>query len=127
MSVIHRLTAGRGADHAIETAGPVGAAEQAVLATRRAGTIVLSGYEGAGAHVALDQLAVGPQGRRVLGTQNGNVRMSRDIPAVTGLLEKGDFLWEPILTRTYSLDEINDARDNCESHADICGVIFPWR
>jgi len=127
ISVVKALTAGRGADHAIEAAGPVDAAALAVDVSRRAGTIVLTGYAGVGSRASLDQLAIGAQSRRVLGCQNGNVRMGRDIPRVTQLLERGDFLWEPIVTRRYALDQINEARANCESRADTCGIIFPQR
>lgn len=125
VDVVRGLTGGRGADHVIETAGPVEAASLALSLSRRAGTVVLTGYAGEGSTLQLDQLDAGPRGRRVLGCQNGNVRMSRDIPRVTRLIERGEIVWEPIVTRSYRLDEINEARERSESRVDLTGIILP--
>jgi S-(hydroxymethyl)glutathione dehydrogenase/alcohol dehydrogenase len=124
---VKRLTGGRGADHVIETAGPAEAQASAFDLSRRAGTIVLTGVKKLGTRVDLSQTALAPQGRRVLGCQNGNVKMTRDIPRFAALLEEGRLTADPILTRTYGLAEINEAMANSGSHRDVCGVIIPTR
>jgi len=67
------------------------------------------------------------QSRAIISTQNGNVRMGRDIPRYARLIESGALTADPIITRTYGLDEINQAMENSRSHADVCGIIIPSR
>ncbi|GAB3615579.1 zinc-dependent alcohol dehydrogenase family protein [Okibacterium endophyticum] len=127
VSEVKRLTGGRGADHVIETAGPAAAQESTIQLSRRAGTIVLTGVTELGTTVELNQIRIAPEGRRILGCQNGNVRMSRDIPRYARLIEEGKLDPSPIITRTYGLAEINEAMANSGSHSDVCGIIIPSR
>lgn len=122
---VRQLTGGRGADHVIETAGPAEAQTLAVDVSRRAGTIVLTGVKKLGTTVELNQIRIAPDGRRILGCQNGNVKMGRDIPRFARWIEDGTLVWEPIVTRRYGLKEINEAMANSRDHVDLCGVIVP--
>lgn len=127
VGIVRGLTGGRGADHVIEAAGPADAQELALSLSRRAGTIVLTGVKKLGTTVTFNQIQAAPGGRRILGCQNGNVRMGRDIPRFARLLEDGTLTAEPIVTRTYALAEINEAMANAGAHVDICGIIIPSR
>jgi S-(hydroxymethyl)glutathione dehydrogenase/alcohol dehydrogenase len=122
---VRALTEGRGADYALEAAGPTVAQEQAFRAARRAGTVVLTGVERLGATVTYSQTELALQGRRLLSCQNGNVRMRRDLPLLVGMLEDGRLDAGPIITARYGLDEINDALSASAEKRDLTGVIVP--
>jgi S-(hydroxymethyl)glutathione dehydrogenase/alcohol dehydrogenase len=122
---VRALTDGRGADYALEAAGPTVAQEQAFRAARRAGTVVLTGVERLGATVTYSQTELALQGRRLLSCQNGNVRMRRDLPLLVGMLEDGRLDAGPIITARYGLDQINDALSASAEKRDLTGVIVP--
>jgi len=122
---VRALTEGRGADYALEAAGPTLAQEQVFRAARRAGTVVLTGVERLGATVTYSQTELALQGRRLLSCQNGNVRMRRDLPLLVGMLEDGRLDAGPIITARYGLDRINDALAASAEKRDLTGVIVP--
>jgi S-(hydroxymethyl)glutathione dehydrogenase/alcohol dehydrogenase len=122
---VRALTGGRGADYVLEAAGATRAQEQALLAARRAGTVVLTGVERLGATVTYPQMALALQGRRLLSCQNGNVRMRRDLPLFVGMLEDGRLDATPIITARYGLDQINDALAASAEKRDLTGVVVP--
>jgi S-(hydroxymethyl)glutathione dehydrogenase / alcohol dehydrogenase len=121
---VRALTEGRGADYALDAAGPPGAQEQAVLMTRRAGTVVLTGLESLAATVTLSQVEIGLRGRDVRSCQNGRVRMRRDIPRFVRMLEDSVVDARPIITAHYPLEQINDALQASGAREDLSGVIL---
>src|SRR5207253_2716664 len=106
---VQALTEGRGADYVLEAATVAPAQTQAILMSRRAGTVVLSSVERLDALVTVPQVAISVQGRAIFSTQNGNVRMRRDLPRFIRMLEDGRIAAEPIVTRRYPLEQINEA------------------
>jgi S-(hydroxymethyl)glutathione dehydrogenase/alcohol dehydrogenase len=58
----------------------------------------------------------------VISTQNGNVRMRRDLPAYIRLLERGALDPAPIITASYRLDDINTTLERSERLEDLSGV-----
>ena len=125
VSVVQGLTGGRGADHVLETAGPAAAQTLAMQLSRRAGTIVFTGVKQIGVTVEFGQPQITVDGRRILGSQNGMVRMRRDLPRYARLIESGALVAEPILTRRYRLTEMDEALRNSRDHVDLSGVILP--
>jgi S-(hydroxymethyl)glutathione dehydrogenase/alcohol dehydrogenase len=124
---VQRLTEGRGADYVLEAATLASAQTQAILMSRRAGTVVLTSVERADATVTVPQVAIAVQSRAILSAQNGNVRMRHDLPRFIRMLEDGWVTAEPIITRRYTLDEINDALHASAEKRDLSGVIVPNR
>lgn len=122
-AAVRELTGGRGADVALESAGPAESQRLAVQATRRGGRAVLTGFEVGGAQLSLPQVETALQSRRILSAQNGHVRMRTDLQRYAGLLERGHLDPGPILTRTYELSELDLARDRSGSLEDVCGVV----
>ncbi|WP_461173364.1 zinc-binding dehydrogenase [Arthrobacter sp. Z1-9] len=120
--VVKSLTAGRGADTVIEAAGKPDAQRLALALSRRAGTVVFSGLDQAGTEVTFPQIPLAVQSRQMLSTQNGNVRMRRDLPRYIDLLERGLLEAEPIITSRYGLEDINVALQRSESLHDLSGV-----
>jgi S-(hydroxymethyl)glutathione dehydrogenase / alcohol dehydrogenase len=122
LEAVRGLTQGRGADKVIEAAGPPSAQRLALEISRRAGTVVLSGLKDAAGEVTLPQIPLAVQSRKVISTQNGNVRMRRDLPAYVRLLERGALDPAPIITASYRLDDINTALERSEQLEDLSGV-----
>ena len=123
IELVRDATDGRGSDHAIEAAGPAGSQELAVAVTRRAGTVVLNGVKQLGTTVTYPQVSIAVQGRAILSSQNGNVRMRRDLARYVSLLEEGLLDPEPIITSRYRLDGINDALRASAELRDLSGLI----
>ena len=101
---VKELTEGRGADYVLEAATLASAQTEAILMSRRAGTVVLTSVESATATVTVPQVAIAVQSRAILSAQNGNVRMRHDLPRFIRMLEDGLVTAEPIITRRYTLD-----------------------
>lgn len=120
---VQSLTEGRGADVTLEGSSSTRAQREAVLAVRRGGRVVVSGLERGDAEVSIPQVPLALQSRQVLSAQNGNVRMRRDLPRYTRLLERGLLDATEILTTRYPVDELDAAREASASHADLSGVI----
>ena len=122
---VQALTGGRGADYVLEAATVASAQPQAVLLSRRGGTVVLTSVERGDATVTFPQVAIAVQSRAILSAQNGNVRMRHDLPRFIRMMEDGWVDSEAIITRRYSLDEINDALHASAEKRDLSGVIVP--
>ncbi|MDQ1042395.1 zinc-binding dehydrogenase [Streptomyces sp. V4I2] len=122
---VRALTFGRGADYALEAAGPAAAQTQALLMTRRAGTVVLTGVAPLGTVVTVPQIEYAIHGRTVLGCQNGRVRMRRDIPAYVRMLEDDRLDAGPLITARYALEDINEALTASADHNDLSGLVIP--
>ena len=122
---VRRLTGGRGADYVLEAATLASAQTQAILSSRRAGTVVLTSVERADATVTVPQVAIAVQSRAILSAQNGNCRMRHDLPRFIAMMEDGWVTAEPIITARYPLDGINEALHASIEKRDLSGVIVP--
>ena len=118
---VQALTGGRGADYVLEAATLASAQAQAILMSRRAGTLVLTSVERADATVTVPQVAIAVQSRAILSAQTGNVRMRHDLPRFIRMMEDG--LVHP--GGRYPLDQINDAPAASMERRDLSGVVVP--
>ena len=125
VEAVKKLTGGRGADYVLEAATVPEAQSQAVAMSRRGGTIVVTSIATADSTVTLPQVIVAAQSRRILSAQNGNCRMRHDLPRFIRMMEDGWVTPEPIITRRYRLDEIDDALTASAEKRDLSGVIVP--
>jgi Zn-dependent alcohol dehydrogenase len=122
---VKALTQGRGADYTMEAATLASVFPQTIRAARRAGTVVLTSVERGNAEVTVPQLSMSVEGRAILGAQNGNVRMRRDLPRFIRMMEDGWLDPKPIITERYPLDRIDDALHASAEKRDLSGVIVP--
>lgn len=122
---VQALTEGRGADYVFDAATLASAQTQAILMSRRAGTVVLTSVERGDAVLCAPQVAMAVHSRAILGCQNGNVRMRRDLPRFIRMMEDGRVTAEPIITSHYPLDGINDALRASDEKRDLSGVLVP--
>jgi len=122
---VRELTGGRGADYVLEAAGNADAQNEAIVMSRKAGTVVLTGLATFGTTVSVNQVELALRGRTIQSCQNGMSRMRRDIPRYAKMLEDGVIDARPVITGHYALEDINDALAASEACTDLTGVIVP--
>jgi Zn-dependent alcohol dehydrogenase len=106
---LRELTDGRGADYAFDTAGAPGVLSEAYAAVRRGGTIVAVGLPPDGATAELPASDLPRDEKVVTGSFYGSCHPQTDMPWVLDLFMDGRLPLDRLVTRTYRLDEINDA------------------
>lgn len=120
------VTNGQGADAAIVTVGVVTGAHiaQAFSAVRKGGTVVATA---AGAQdevgVPINLLELTMYQKRIQGALYGTGSPAREIPLLIDLYKQGELKLDELVTRTYTLDQINEAYDDMHAGLNIRGVI----
>jgi Zn-dependent alcohol dehydrogenase len=124
---VQALTDGRGADYALEAAGPAEAMAQAFMMTRRAGTVVPTGMtkESLTETITLPAVEYAVGARQIHGCQYGGAHIRRDIPRFLRMMEAGLVDPAPIIGRRFALSEINDAFAAAEARDVITGIVAP--
>ncbi|HBY99137.1 MAG: Zn-dependent alcohol dehydrogenase [Ardenticatenaceae bacterium] len=106
---IEELTAGRGADYALEASGVPAVQRLAYDAIRRGGTVT---YVGIGPHDAVVPLPAGrlPREDKTLkGSYYGGANPQRDMPMILDLYAAGRLKLDELISRRYPLAAINEA------------------
>jgi Zn-dependent alcohol dehydrogenase len=106
---IQSLTGGRGADHVFETTGIPTVQGQALEAARPAGQLILSGLAPMGSSTDLPGSVLTRQEKTVRGSYYGSSVPARDFRLYAELFLKGKLDLGALITRTYALDDINEA------------------
>jgi S-(hydroxymethyl)glutathione dehydrogenase/alcohol dehydrogenase len=114
---------GSGADYAFECLGRPATIELATEVLAPGGTAVLVGMAAPDADVHVPALEITTKEKTVRGSWYGSVVPDRDFPVLAGLLANGELDLSPLIARTISLDEINDALARFESGEETRSVI----
>ena len=109
VAAIHDLSDGRGADVALDTAGAPGVVAQAYAATRRGGTVVAVGLPPEGSSAEIPAANLPREEKIVTGSFYGSCNPPEDMPKVIDLFMEGRLPLDRLVTKTYPLDEINQA------------------
>jgi S-(hydroxymethyl)glutathione dehydrogenase/alcohol dehydrogenase len=104
-----RRIAPRGVDYAFEALGRPETITTAIDLLGKGGTAVLVGMAPPGAKVAIDPLAMTYEERRITGCWYGSCRPQLDFPRLLELYARGRLRLDPLVSRTCTLDEVNDA------------------
>lgn len=116
VKAILELTGGRGTDYAIEAAGQSETIEQAFASVRRGGGVcVFASHPEHGRRISLDPYEL-ICGKQIRGSWGGASDPDRDIPQFADLYLQGKLPLEKLLSKRYSLDNINQALDDMEQH-----------
>ncbi len=108
-AAIQALTDGRGADYVFVTVGSPRAIEQSVSYLRKAGTLVIVGMPPDGAMSEIEGGEFANRGQRMLGSKMGSTRLQVDVPRLVELYQQGRLKLDELITKRYSLEEINEA------------------
>ena len=110
---VKELTGGRGVEYAFEAVGPPAVQEAAYQATRRGGALVIVGVPPVGSKTSFPGLDLHVNQRRILGSFFGSTDPSREFGRLYGLYRNGRLLVDELISKRYSLDQIN------EGYADL--------
>jgi Zn-dependent alcohol dehydrogenase len=120
---VRKLTEGRGADYVFETTGIPEVQEICLHAARPGGTVVLAGLAPMGSSTQLPGSLITRQEKTVMGTYYGTANTARDFPLYADLHLKKRIDLERLISKTYSLEEINEAFEEMISGRQARGVI----
>lgn len=123
---IVELCEGRGADYVFEAIGSAAVQEQALKALRPGGTLVLEGIAPMGSQTNLPGALITRRELTIKGSYYGSADTAVDFPLYGKLYQEGKLDLDRLVSKTYSLDEINQAYDDLVGGKIARGVIvFP--
>ena len=122
-AAVRELTAGRGADFVFDTVGSPATLALALTATRKGGAVVLTGLSRMDAQAAFPMFPFVMQEKRLLGSVYGSGQPARDIPRLVSLYQDGKLKLGELVSRTYALDQVNDALTALAASDGARGVI----
>jgi S-(hydroxymethyl)glutathione dehydrogenase/alcohol dehydrogenase len=120
------LTWGRGADKTILTPGLLNGdmVGEALAATSKGGTVVVTAIANMmESQVTMSLFDLAMMNKEVKGTIFGSGNPRSDIPALLSMYREGMLKLDELVTRTYSLDEINQGYRDMRDGKNIRGVI----
>lgn len=106
---IQAMTEGRGADYVFEAIGLPSVQEECLAAARPGGLVVLAGVAPMGSGTNLPGAIITRQEKTVTGTYYGSANPARDFPLYADLYGRGMLDLNRLVSRTYSLEQINEA------------------
>jgi S-(hydroxymethyl)glutathione dehydrogenase/alcohol dehydrogenase len=106
---IRELTGGSGSHYAFEATGLSGEPfRQAIECTRKRGVTVFVGHAPHRTPVDFDARMLMPE-KMVIGSMYGTCRPRVDVPRLIGLYRAGKLKLDELVTRTYPLEQVNEA------------------
>jgi len=124
VKVARELTGGIGVDYAFEAISTPETIGQAAAATGKNGTIVIVGLTDA----KVTSMPIPPMlfvllQKTVMGTIYGDSQPQKDIPYLLNMYKEGKLKLDELVTRTYTLDQVNEAYADTLEGRVLRGVI----
>lgn len=119
---VRELTGG-GVDYAFEVIGNGRTVEQAIEMTRTAGTACIVGMAPQGSRSTLDPLVLVMKETKLIGTWYGSARPRIDFPRMVELTLAGKLKVDELISRRYTLDQINEGFERLGRGEVARGVI----
>jgi S-(hydroxymethyl)glutathione dehydrogenase / alcohol dehydrogenase len=107
--MVKKLNGGRGADYVLVAVGAIPAYQNASKFLCVGGTLVMVGMPPSGAAIKIEPVMVAASSHMLIGSNMGDSMLSRDIPYLVELYQQGRLKLDELVTRRYSLEEINEA------------------
>jgi Zn-dependent alcohol dehydrogenase len=125
VKAVKDLTGGLGADFTFEAIGLPEPIEQAFDSLRKGGTCVVAGIcrGDARARINANQLLYGE--KTLKGSLYGSMRPRIDLPRLMNMHQTGALRLDELLTRTWRLDEINEAYSALE-RGEVARSLIVW-
>ncbi|HEY3605483.1 MAG TPA: zinc-binding dehydrogenase [Sporichthyaceae bacterium] len=111
IAMVRELTEGRGADYAFEVVGRPQTIATTIELTRPAGTAVVVGAMGPQDFFQVHGLSFIYGAKHIVASFCGSAVPDRDFPRFVELAEQGKLDLASMITRRYSLDQVNEALD----------------
>lgn len=123
LAQIRALTNGRGAEHVFEAVGLPSIQEAALEAVRPGGMLTLVGLSPMGTGTNLPGSIITRTEKTVKGSYYGSVSPRRDFPLFLDMYQQGRLKLDELVSRRYSLEQINEAYADMLSGKVARGVI----
>ncbi|TGD90769.1 Zn-dependent alcohol dehydrogenase [Mycolicibacterium sp. CH28] len=123
VEAVFELTAGRGADYAIEAIGRARTIEQAYRTLTSGGVAVVAGQVPTGVTIEVDPMAMSGRELTLTGSNYGSVRPSVDFRRILGFHDSGLIDLNLLVDKRAPLDSINDAFDTLAAGTSARTVI----
>jgi Zn-dependent alcohol dehydrogenase len=121
--LVRELTDGRGADFVFDTVGTPRTLNLALESTRKGGTVVLTGLSRTDALASIPVFPFVMQEKRLIGSLYGSGQPLKDIPKLVALHQEGKLKLLELVSRTYRLDDVNEALSALASGEGARGII----
>ncbi len=121
---VRSLTEGRGADYVFEAIGIPAVQERCLQAARPGGAIVLVGISSVGSSTNLPGAIITRQEKTIMGSYYGTANSARDFPRYAEFYLQGKLPLDKLISRTYTLDQINEAYAEMLSGSVARGVVL---
>ena len=121
--IVKKMTEGRGADFVFVTVGSIFAYEGASRFLSVGGSLVMVGMPPSGAKFNIEPVILATGSQSLLGSYMGGTVLKKDIPYLIDLYQQGRLKLDELVTRKYSLDEINEAIEDVKSGKSRRNVI----
>jgi S-(hydroxymethyl)glutathione dehydrogenase/alcohol dehydrogenase len=121
---IREVTEGRGADYVFEAIGIPAVQQQCLDAVRPGGVLVLAGIAPMGSSTNLPGAILTRQEKTVMGTYYGSAHPLRDFPLYGDLYLRGLLDLDRLVSRTYPLEQINEAYADMLAGVTARGVLL---
>ena len=118
-----KLTGGRGPDFVFVTVGNTAAIQQGMAMARPGGTVVVVGMTKVGDEVRVETSGFAGDNRTVVGSFMGSTDLQRDIPLLSARYLAGELKLDELITKRWSLDEINEAIESTKAGSARRNVI----
>jgi Zn-dependent alcohol dehydrogenase len=122
--IIRDFIGGLGADYVFVTVGSTSAVSQGITFLRRAGTLVIVGMPPSGATAPLSVVDMADKGLRIFGSFMGSARLRVDVPWLVDMYQQGRLKLDELITRRFSLEQINEAIELTERGESIRNIII---
>lgn len=123
VAAVRTLAGGHGVEIAIEAIGSTRAMEQAFDSIKKGGTCVVAGITGGSSRAQINANQLVYAEKTLKGTLYGSMKPRVDLLRLIDLHERGAFKLQELLTRTYRLEEINEAYHDLQAGKLARGLI----
>ncbi len=113
--IVKKMTGGRGADYVFVTVGSISAYEGVSKYLCVGGSIIMVGMPPSGVKMSVEPVNLATANQSLIGSYMGGTVLKKDIPYLIDLYQQGRLKLDELVSRQYSLDEINQAIDDVKS------------
>lgn len=124
VAAIGEITDGAMADYVLVTVGAQQPIEQAPTLLAPNGTVVIVGMPATGVTATIDPVTMAALNQSILGSKMGASTISTDIPELVDRYRTGELLLDQLISRTGTLDDINDMIESVKRGESVRTVIL---
>ena len=124
LETVKSLTNGTGVNYVFVTVGDPEAVSYAPELLKTGGSVILIGLPREGTKISYDAMKLASLNQSILGSRMGKVVLRRDIPKLIKLWKKGKIKLRELISKRFSLNQINEAIKESSSGKSIRNIII---